>query len=254
MQLKRRLMISFRSYLSLSLAIAVTSARSALIERDWIADGDGLITYDTATGLEWLDVPATANIPYSDVVATVNTSPEYAGFNFASKQQVETFFNSGNLQDLFDSGDAPDEVIKIEKFLSYWGVVWYVGTGQRTEFLTANTQGLPPGQHWSGRLVWFPPGTAAYAAQLDVRDDNGDDGFPFGSALVRDALPVTIDGDINEDGSTDAGDYRILLDIVLGMPVDGTTIEPGHGDYYPVNNPDGIIDISDLIIMRQNIL
>lgn len=230
----------------------IPPVQSALVERDWLTAGDGLITYDTATGLEWLDVPATMDIPYNDVIVAINALPEFSGFVFASRQQVERFFNSGGLLNFFDGSNALDEVQKVEQFLGYWGVIWYLGNGQRTEFLTSNTQGLPAGQHWSGRLVWFPPGTAAYTAELNPRADNGDNGFPFGSALIRNALAVTIDGDINKDGNTDAGDYMIMRDIVLGKAVDGTTIEPGHGDFYPIDNPDGIIDMSDLIIMQHH--
>lgn len=231
----------------------VTSSHAVLVERDWLTEGDALITYDTSTGLEWLDIPATSNIPYNDVIIRINTLIEYDGFTFATKQQVITFFNSGKLLEFFDGTDAPEEVIKIEKFLSYWGVGWYLGNGQRTEFLTNNIQGLPPGEHWSGRLLWLPPGTAAYTAELEGRNDNGDSGFTYGSALVRSALPVSIDGDLNEDGRSNAGDLKIMIDIILDKPVD-KSIEPGHGDYYPPNDPDGIINMSDLILMLNYIL
>lgn len=239
---------------ALILFAIASSTQAALVERDWLSAGDSLITYDTETGLEWLDVPVTSNMTYNDVLSITQTSPEFSGFSFASKQHVETFFNSAGLQTFFDSTEAPEEVVKVESFLSYWGVVWYIGDGQRTEFLTSNTEGLPEGQHWSGRLVWFPPSTAAYTTELDARIDSSDSGFSFGSALVRNAEHVTLDGDVNEDGVTDAGDYRILLDIVLGEPVDGRTMEPGHADYYPVGNPDGIIDISDLVLMRRALI
>lgn len=235
------------------LSCFVTSAHAVLVERDWITEGDSLITYDTKTGLEWLDIPATADMPYNVVLTELSSSVIFNGFTFATKAQVIKFFNSGHLLDFFDSSDAPEEVIKIESFLSYWGVSWYIGSGQRTEFLTENTQNLPPEEHWSGRLIWLPPGTAAYTTVLEGRNDNGDSGFTFGSALVRSAIVVNVDGDINEDGELNAGDLKIMFDIVLDKPVD-RNIEPGHGDYYPPNNPDGIINMSDLILMRQLLL
>ena len=34
-------------------------ARSAIIERDWLEPGDGLLTYDTVNRREWLDIPYT---------------------------------------------------------------------------------------------------------------------------------------------------------------------------------------------------
>jgi len=249
----RKKRLTFLGKCILILACYVMPVHAVLVDRDWAAEGDALITYDTKTGLEWLDVPATADMPYNDVISEINTLAIFSGFTYATKEQVIKFFNSGRLVEFFDSTNAPEEVTKIENFLSYWGVGWYLGNGQRTEFLTGNTQSLPLGEHWSGRLIWLPPGTAAYTAELEGRNDNGDSGFTFGSALVRNAIPVTLDGDLNEDGKSNAGDLKIMMDIILDMPVD-RSIEPGHGDYYPPGNPDGIINMSDLILMLSDLL
>ena len=42
-------------------------ASAALIEQDLFAAGDGLITFDDQTGLEWLDLTETTNLSYNDV-------------------------------------------------------------------------------------------------------------------------------------------------------------------------------------------
>ncbi len=72
-------------------------ASAALIERDWLAPGDGLLTLDTATNLEWLDVSQTglALFPgvlledrYQAVVAETAPGGMFAGFGPASPDQA----------------------------------------------------------------------------------------------------------------------------------------------------------------------
>jgi hypothetical protein len=47
-----------------------------------------------------------------------------------------------------------------------------------------------------------------------------------------------------------AGDLIIGMRIALGLLTPGT-LELSHGDLYPVGNPDGIIDTSDLVLLLQ---
>jgi len=49
----------------------VPSASAALIAVDLFTAGDGLITRDTETGLDWLDLTATLNLSYNDIEADV---------------------------------------------------------------------------------------------------------------------------------------------------------------------------------------
>ena len=65
--------------------------------RDWQSPGDGLLTFDTETGLEWLDWTVTTGISYDDMPADLLTSPEYLGFRYASLTDIETFFDNANL-------------------------------------------------------------------------------------------------------------------------------------------------------------
>jgi hypothetical protein len=55
------------------------------------------------------------------------------------------------------------------------------------------------------------------------------------------------DGDVNADGVVNAGDYVIMLRIVLDI-ITPTTIAQAHGDLYPPGAPDGVINMSDLIL------
>jgi len=62
-------------------------------------------------------------------------------------------------------------------------------------------------------------------------------------------LAPLADGDVAPDGSVNAGDYLVMLRIVLGLET-ATSMELDHGDLYPPNAPDGAIDLSDLLLMQ----
>jgi hypothetical protein len=69
-------------------------AQAALISVDYAASGDGLITRDTATGLDWLDLTETAGLSYSGVLSTSFVTMD--GFRYATETEVgQLFTNAG---------------------------------------------------------------------------------------------------------------------------------------------------------------
>jgi hypothetical protein len=62
--------------------------------------------------------------------------------------------------------------------------------------------------------------------------------------------PFIGDGDLNGNGAPDAGDYLIAQQIVLGS-VSPTAFHLAHADLYPAGTGDGIINVSDLILLLQ---
>ena len=73
------------------------TAHAALNSADWKTSGDGLITIDTATGLEWLDVSYTVGRSYNDVSAAVVTpEDDLFGWDYATLAEVEELWiNAG---------------------------------------------------------------------------------------------------------------------------------------------------------------
>jgi len=240
------------SILTISVAALVLSldASAALIERDWTAPGDAALTYDTDTGLEWLDLTKTAGLSYNDVIPQLVPGNIFQSFAYASTQQIIDLFSAVDLEE-FDNAKTT-EGPKISLLLSFWGVLWNFNPGERSEFVTANTDGLPAGEHWTGRVFWLSTLDTGVAANGDTRADTSNS-FTIGSALVRQATTVTLNGDVNEDGKTDTADLLLIQQVVMGSPVTAG-IEPGHADLHPISAPDGIINISDLILMYQLVL
>jgi hypothetical protein len=69
-----------------SLALALPSG-AALFEVDREAPRDGLLTRDTATGLDWLDLPLALNRSHEEVAADIGLGLP-AGFRHATQSEV----------------------------------------------------------------------------------------------------------------------------------------------------------------------
>jgi hypothetical protein len=68
-----------------------------LISADLNTTGDGLLTYDERTSLEWLDAPLSLNRSYNDLVGLDGTDEfaiggDFAGFRLASTGEVKSLF------------------------------------------------------------------------------------------------------------------------------------------------------------------
>jgi hypothetical protein len=68
--------------------------QSRLAVADFRSAGDCLLTQDTQTGLEWLDLNATVNRSYDDVAAGFGGYTTTAGFRFASRSEVDQLFSN----------------------------------------------------------------------------------------------------------------------------------------------------------------
>lgn len=79
-----------------ALFVFSTPTNAELVSRDWLAPGDGLLTYNPATGREWLDVTQTFLQPFGDTIdgAVEAAKPEilaggrFEGFTLAGREEV----------------------------------------------------------------------------------------------------------------------------------------------------------------------
>src|SRR5215831_1623366 len=71
----------------LLLSLPSTPGRAALTSMDLLAPGDGLITRDTATSLDWLDLTPTVGLSFNQVAGGVGGWTGL-GFQYATTTQV----------------------------------------------------------------------------------------------------------------------------------------------------------------------
>ena len=76
-----------------------TPASTSLVSEDFLTAGDGLLTLDTDTNLEWLDLTLTKGQSYNAVAAGYNGYTTTDGFVFANWDQVATLFTHAGLPD-----------------------------------------------------------------------------------------------------------------------------------------------------------
>jgi hypothetical protein len=80
-----------------SLCVSAVSANAAPIVKDlWVA-GDGLLTVDTKTGYEWLDLSLTMNKSYNQITAGYGGYLA-SGFRYATKDEVADLVVDSGLQ------------------------------------------------------------------------------------------------------------------------------------------------------------
>jgi len=69
---------------------------AGIISRDLHEPGDGLLTYDTQSGREWLDILLLYGLPVNELPTVLSPGGTYSGFKLASFADVEQFaFSAG---------------------------------------------------------------------------------------------------------------------------------------------------------------
>lgn len=92
--IERKLTKKIKIIIGVLAFLLTTNAHSIIIdldERDYLVAGDGLITYDKSTGLEWLDLTFTAG--YSMLETEANASIWADGWQWTTVEQMETMFD-----------------------------------------------------------------------------------------------------------------------------------------------------------------
>ena len=93
--------MAFKSLLGAVVLFTIsTVANGSLVERDWQTVGDRALTYDTTTGLQWLDLTASSGQSVNEVLAQLGAGGTYDGFQYASENEVRTLFSNAGIPDL----------------------------------------------------------------------------------------------------------------------------------------------------------
>jgi hypothetical protein len=76
---------------------AAGSARAALLSVDDPFFGPGSITRDTATGLEWLDVPLSVNRTFAEVLDEFGPGGDFRGLRHATGEEITQLFEDADI-------------------------------------------------------------------------------------------------------------------------------------------------------------
>ena len=90
--------------LAASILLVSGQVGAALIEQDWLVTGDELITYNTETRLEWLDVTVTQGMSYNETLnfLSLGIGDAYDGWLLAGSTDISQFWLSAGIEPFFD--------------------------------------------------------------------------------------------------------------------------------------------------------
>ncbi len=176
------------TYLFLSLLYFSSVAKGSLVEVDYLASGDRLLTKDLNTGLYWLDLNQTTNISYQDMLLSLEPGGLYSGFRYASVADVNQLQESAGLfSGLFFTAN-PFYRQRIEDLISKVGITREYSGSLYSNGITRDP--FTPTTNTNDRIFRgfsFTQGSSAY--QGVVADSIASESI--GSWLVRDTL-VTV--------------------------------------------------------------
>ena len=130
-----------------------TQSFAALEERSDPDFGAGSITYDSATGLEWLDVDFSANLSYNFVSNQFGEEGDFEGFRYATHQEVLDFLAEAGISLIDELITNPIVVTACQNFIELVGP-------------TGNFNGYPA--VWGINGTESPSGSAVFYRSVQI--------------------------------------------------------------------------------------
>lgn len=183
-----------------------TGVQAGVVSVDWRFAGDGLISRDTNTGLEWLDLSVTDRVSFNAVSTRLST--DLAGWRVASADEAEQLFLNLGLPVEDSFGANPAAALAIQRTVQLFGDTLAdffnsPADGHVTGFYGFVSMSLQPGFHVTKGAFVDTNGVFSSPAHDgdpgDVllstanRDGMANDAIAFrhiGTFLVRDAATV----------------------------------------------------------------
>lgn len=174
------------------LAFGVNGASAGLISVNLAAPGDGLLTLDTATNLQWLDVTETGGVSYYSVLAGYGGFTSLLGFRYATASEVSTLFADAGL---IGNSNLDPRIYVASNVAPAEALIALIGTNSNQYMYATIGEGPSAGLQYVAAISG--PGSQPSTSSIGVCDSCGlvysVDAWPsIGSFLVRDASVTTV--------------------------------------------------------------
>lgn len=83
-----------RILLALALGAISSGSNAALLSVDWQSPGDNLLTQDTVSGLQWLDLTVTYGLTHDFVSGQLGAGGQFEGFRYATDAEVQDLWSN----------------------------------------------------------------------------------------------------------------------------------------------------------------
>jgi hypothetical protein len=273
--------------LSLGLVVCTLTCANAWAELQSIdsAYGPGTITRDTASGLDWLDLPLTKNRSVDDITAQLGAGGEFEGFRYATTAEITALWTAAAIPDITTQGPIDRTDWTVANFApvntlinDLLGVTLVLFTGPLAEGFSANVA-PDPSLRIVGELnvctnpngcVNAPPNTALASLGPNQKSPHTPVSY-IGHYLVRATPDADTDGvpddrdnctlvanadqrDTNADGFGNICDADLNDDCIVNG-VDSRIMRNRLGTHDPDAdlNGDGIVNGADLATLRRSL-
>lgn len=136
---KNSIMLGFIIAASLFLNGAASASLLSIDSATW---GQGAITRDTESGLDWLDLTMTVNRSYVDISS--NLATEFIDFRYATREEVFTLFRHAGIPDI-NVPETVENYAPVTALMNLVGVTYtYSGGGLPLVEASGQAQAIPP--------------------------------------------------------------------------------------------------------------
>ncbi len=149
--------------------------------------GDSLLTQDSGSGLEWLDITETAGLTFDFVVSELGTGGQFEGFRVATGQELDALATNGGMT----PGNLTSNYAPVQILMSLLGCTSDCGAGSDDNYgRFASSQSAGFHDLYSFQII--PENPSGFAG---LGGNAGDDAAAslFGTWLVRAFSPVPVE-------------------------------------------------------------
>jgi hypothetical protein len=181
------------------IAVVSLNANAVIMNADWKTPGDNLITQDTSSGLEWLDLTVTADFSYDYVSNQLGVGQEFEGWRYATAEEVTGFWDAFGGDSNYYNGLSTQNNGLFDLIAPYWGDLHceqsacITGEGYSFAITIDSTkdgfQNIALASDWIV-LDWHPTQDEFNSFYLSINDRGRY--YDVGSALVRDISTVPV--------------------------------------------------------------
>jgi hypothetical protein len=92
-----KVLVMKKLLVAIAMALAAGVSNANIISVDWQSSGDGLLTRDTTSNLEWLDLTQTYNQTVASILPLTSAGQAYEGFRLALASEVHALMAAAGL-------------------------------------------------------------------------------------------------------------------------------------------------------------
>lgn len=177
-----------RSFIVMGVILgSAASSQAAIFATDLSAPGDGLITRDTATNLDWLDWTQGLGFSYQGMLTELQPGGQYDGWRYATVSELHTLMANAGAPD--PGGRTTGNVPAVTAMLGLLGAndfYGFLGAGNTSAAFVHDPANSPPGAFGPFGVLTietFDSPVTAKAGEIGIGLNNVP--FGLGHALVR---------------------------------------------------------------------